>query len=422
MTDETLVEETAERLRMAIVNNLFEAGDAALAKQCLSRLQGKVRVSVMGPRPDDATDLVNFLVGADLLPRKKGNCPVRVDQGSRTSAIATFRDETTRVFEADALAEAFEGSPRFVRVRSDQKAMTRISVVRASASSAFGLRQMAQFAEAMTDVCLWVTDDLSDQEINVWTQLPERLQHHAFLVIAPGHENNAEIRARSEGLFADVIELDPLAASAARAAPSGVDKTAFKAAGGTDMVRLIKREIDLINRAALDAAQVLLMRLLQETVTPVVAAAPEKKNPAMTPAAEKPAPVKLVEPQSLDAAPARSARPVTAKPEPLARIMRPDTPTPEAEALRTTARPRPETAPEPAAEDVVHELGMSVRLRKTRPVRHIMPDDLGLEPEAGTDADPSAPASHSFTRPRTRSRVRSSPSPRPATPWSLNLS
>ena len=413
MTDETLVAETAERLRAALENNLLEATDVDLAKQCLSRLGGKVRVTVMGPRPDDATDLVNFLAGADLLPRKKGTYPVRVEQGSRTSAIATYRDDSTRVFEAGTLAEAFDGSPRFVRVRSEQKALTRMSVVRASASSALGLRQMVQFGETVTDICLWITDGLSEQEINLCSELPERIQHHMFLVIAPGHEGAEQIRARAEGLFAEVIELDPLAASAARAAPSGVDKVAFRAAGGTDMVRTIKREIDLINQAALDAAQVLLMRL-PEAKTPPAAAA--------VAAPEKPAPIRLSDPQPVAAAPVRPVRPVTAKPEPVARVVQRDQPAEATAKIPDARRAEPESTDDPAVESVYHELGMSLRLRKTRPVRHLMPEDLEQAPGIDRHAAQGEPTGRSFSRPRTQSRVRSRPTPRPATPWSLNLS
>ncbi|CAN0604805.1 unnamed protein product, partial [Ectocarpus sp. 12 AP-2014] len=64
--------------------------------------------------------------------------------------------------------------------------------------------------------------------------------------------------------FVDLLRIDPRAAMAARERPGGVDKTSFKNAGGTALVRAIKKEIENSAQAALDAAQVILIRHAKE--------------------------------------------------------------------------------------------------------------------------------------------------------------
>ena len=367
----------AEQLLTALKRKLFtDPVDRTLAKECVTRLNSKVRVTVLGPRPADATDLVNFLVGKDLIPSDAANCLTTLQKGQISGAKAVDMDGTERFFTEQDLAEAFAGTPRQVTIHADLPALGKITVNKAAARSNEGLRKAASVASAWTDVGLWISTEFTDEELAAWQELPDRIRDHGYLVVAPGTENLVTIKARAEGNFAGVIEIDPLAASSARSAPGGVDKPTFKAMGGTVMVQTIKREIGLINKATLDTGEVLLMRLPTQA---------NSAGAAKSPATAKPTAPET--PKSFDKFPSEPDGPRTS-----------DAPKSRSVADRiANGERRTPAASNPASHDA----------------------ETGPVPDTSDDAEFHSEVRRS--RPRSVVRTRSRPTQRPATPWSMDL-
>lgn len=372
--------EVASRLHAALEKGRFKSeADAEVARECLTRLVGKVRITILGPRPADAVDLANFLVGQQLLTPEAAGRPVRIEEGDETEAMALGRDGKTRTFTGDGIASAFEDSPRSVRIRANLPALAKITVTCASARSATGLQQATVHAATCTDVALWISTEFSELELATWAELPERISDHGYLVAAPRHENLTAMRERATGHFTGLVEIDPVAAMEARSARGGLDKERFKAMGGTAMVQTVKREIALIEQATLDAAQVLLLRL------------PEVTGPdhARFPAGVAP-PSKVAEPRA-----------------------------------KTTIEPEhPEAAGETPAEAETGEVFGRRVGRATSYVSAFTPavpfEDLP-DPEPRAEEPPASATRRVLTRPRSVSRMKSRETHRPATPWSLNL-
>jgi hypothetical protein len=72
--------------------------------------------------------------------------------------------------------------------------------------------------------------------------------------------------------FVEILRVDPRRAQEAKDAEGGVDKEEFREAGGAQIVKTIKKEIDLLLQSALDAGDVLLMRYSEEAGEPEEAA------------------------------------------------------------------------------------------------------------------------------------------------------
>lgn len=254
--------QTAARLDQALKSGRLSSSAEEIAGQCLKRMESPLRLSVLGTNPIFTNRLLNMLVGSKVVDPNAGHVTMQVLHNDRPAAVAIYADETRKTYKDDEIALAFEGAPSRVRIGYDLPSLKKVSFLRVTADTTAGLAQSIRWSILPSDVVLWCGDEFGLEELSIWQALPQRIRDHSYLVQPLTGQVSADTLAESG--FVDLLRIDPRAAMAARERPNGVDKTAFKNAGGTEIVRTIKKEIELSQQAALDAAQVILLRHANE--------------------------------------------------------------------------------------------------------------------------------------------------------------
>lgn len=274
-----------------------------------------------------------------------------------------------------------------MRVGLDLPALKKMSVMVAADGDAAVLAKDVEDTLLASDITVFVGGDASEPLIDLWSELPDWLKDHSYLALSP--ETDAAPWTGIADEFADVLTVDPELALAAKAAPGGVDKEAFKAAGGTTLVKAMKRELDVMPQAAMDAAEVLLARFPMDHTQVAVPASPA---PASTD----------------EAAASVHASPVPKERQPLGSHA--------SGSAKAAAKSGEAHGP------VVEDGGQSVSRRPGRP-----PPEPEIAPERRATGErvQSGERSESTSKPvmpkRVRSRAVSKRTRRGATPWSLDL-
>jgi hypothetical protein len=183
---------------------------------------------------------------------------MQVLHNERPAAVAIYPDESRKTFKDEDIVSAFDDNPSRVRVGYDLPSLKKVSFLRVSADDTAGLAKSIRWSVMPSDVVLWTGTVFNDHDAKIWSALPQRIRDHSYLVQPLDGVASAEHLSASG--FVDLLRVDPRAASAARERPGGVDKTSFKNAGGTALVRAVKKEIETSAQAALDAGQVILIR------------------------------------------------------------------------------------------------------------------------------------------------------------------
>ena len=423
--------QTAARLAQALKSGRLTSNAEEMAGQCLKRLESPLRLTILGTNSTYANRLLNLVVGAKCVDPNAGHVTMQVLHNERPAAVSIYEDETRKTFKDDDIVLAFDGNPSRVRVGYDLPSLKKISVLRVSADTTAGLAQSIRWSVMPSDVVLWCGAAFGEADKKIWAALPQRIRDHSYL-IQPLDGVITEEMMNASG-FVDVLKLDPRAALAARERPGGVDKTSFKNAGGTALVRAMKKEIETSAQAALDAAQVILIRQakqLEDLPEPTL----EDLN-----AAKSTEPSFEQEPRPQAKAPAPVTRPISEQP-PLRvvsssdRIVVPTRPLNEPQPVAVEAA-KPETEHEPKDPAVLQALNR-VRTRqlnaeKARAAQKaeelerqaatpwsLGMENIGLQSEAQIrKTSMQRPVSRSRTRPVSRIRTPAEP-PAPSQPRS----
>lgn len=272
---------TARLARLIETDSLSEA-DRGVAAQCLRRLGQPLRVTVFGTDPAHAIELVNLMVGQPILPPGIERGRIQVTNGPSLIAQAVDHDGTKRRIDGPNIGAAFEGAPARVRVYDDLPVLKKLSILIATDADPALLAADAAKTIPPADITLWAGATFFPQLDTVWQAMPDVLRDHSYLVLSPAMDPSTWASVSAD--FVDVLTVDPRAAQAAKSASSGVDKAAFKAAGGTDLVKAIKKEIDMLVQSASDAAEVLCARYAESAAPTPAASTPEPDTPESDPA------------------------------------------------------------------------------------------------------------------------------------------
>ncbi|MEP1629332.1 MAG: hypothetical protein ABJK15_12030 [Lentilitoribacter sp.] len=229
-----------------------------MAGQCLKRLESPLRLTILGTNSTYTNRLLNLIVGAKCVDPSAGHVTMQVMHNDRPAAVSIYADETRKTFKDQDIILAFDGNPSRVRVGYDLPSLRKISVLRVSADTTAGLAQSIRWSVMPSDVVLWCGSEFGETDKKIWAALPQRIRDHSYLI--QPLDGIASAETVDDSGFFDLLRIDPRAAMAARERPGGVDKTSFKNAGGTALVRAVKKEIENSEQAALDAAQVILIR------------------------------------------------------------------------------------------------------------------------------------------------------------------
>lgn len=261
--------ETAVRLRNLVECVELSQVDGVLAERCLRRLEHPLRLTVFGTNPAHAISLVNLMVGKPVVTPSISRARVQLLHSKTDYARVQLRDGTQKRIEGSNFSDLFEERPSKVRICTDLPVLKKLSILVATEKSAKSLCADAEKTIPAADITLWAGDAFTSPMDEVWQNVPDRLRDHSYLVLSPEMESDTWVEVADE--FAGVLQVDPIGAQEAKAAKGGIDKVAFKEAGGAGIVKTIKHELDVLVQSALDASEVLLMRYadeLKESNTP----------------------------------------------------------------------------------------------------------------------------------------------------------
>ena len=328
---------------------------------------------------------VNTFDGLSKTRAKYGpRARVQFVYGDEIYARLQFRDGSQERVEGSDFKGLFDRQPSKVRIYANLPVLKKISILVAAEPDPNGLCFDAEKTLAAADIAVWTGENLSDPLREVWSKMPDRLRDHSYLALAPSVDLSSWEGIADE--FVEVIRVDPRRAQEAKSAKGGVDKVAFKEAGGTQVGKTIKKEIDLLLQSANDAGESLLTRHADAL----------ESNP-LAELAKAPAPqVSDDQPDDfIDAAPSPRA--------PVERPVDEASPVPSRNAEfsvplgKVWSRSRMVKSPVDGSKPKITQRTVSQAIKN-------MPKVV------------SRPTSKSNTRKRVRSRLS-----RPATPWSLDI-
>ena len=258
MSEDNRAKHAADRLKLLIEQADLSRTDKALAERCWRRLAQPLRLTVFGTDTKHAVSLINLMIGQPVVSPSISRARIQFLHGETAHARLQFRDGTQRRIEGSEFRHLFDDNPSRVRIYIDLPVLKKLSMLVAAEKDPTSLCADVDKTLPPADIAMWAGAELSEPLTEAWVNMPDRLRDHSYLVLSPqmNYANWKEIAQE----FVEVMRVDPLAAIEAKERRGGVDKVAFKDSGGAQLVRTVKKEIDLLVQSALDASEVLFLR------------------------------------------------------------------------------------------------------------------------------------------------------------------
>ena len=284
MTEDTRGSDIARQLTRLLDKIEMPEADKILGSQCLRRIQQPLRLTIYGTDTSYAISLLNLMIDQPVIPPTLRRARVQFLHGEVSYARLQFRDGSQKRIEGADFRRLFDDNPHRIRVYVDLPVLKRLSMLVAVDRNPKALCADASKTLGGADLAIVTGDEITDQMQRMWRQVPQSLKDHSYIVLP--HDADLELWRVIEPDFVKVLRVAPRRAQEAKSAPGGVDKEAFRKAGGTDIVKTMKSEIELLTQSAMDAGEVLLMRYADalEALPEDVADAPEMIDDDETPA------------------------------------------------------------------------------------------------------------------------------------------
>lgn len=229
-----------------------------VAERSIRQLVDPLRMVIFGSNPDLAISILNLVLGKRVMPRALGNVPIQFNHSDEAFAEIQFQDGEAKRIPVSQLEDALGDNVTKIKIGSDRPVLKKVSIrVLPSLYPNAGLNEADKII-SKSDFAIWLAGDLTPQLQDSWERASDQIKAHSYLI----GQSASEI-AKWGGLdqeFVEHLTVNAEAALTAKNQKGGADKQAFQAAGGMDFVRLIKSEIALLEKSALDTADVLLLR------------------------------------------------------------------------------------------------------------------------------------------------------------------
>ncbi len=300
MMDQADSRDGVSELRSAIAHAGLSEPLKARAQAILEQIERPVRLALFGLPGSGKSQILNFLAGADVLPKDTPLPTLQLSYGAEAVAECTLPDGTVQILPMDDMQAISALKPAFINAKMPLPALRKISIleVRAGASPTEQKRAMG-WASKRSDVALWCTKGpFGRDEHALWVQMPAALQDHAFLIMThadkpsveeayPGRAEHAERTMRDH--FQKVLPIGTQKAISARNKDGTVDKETLRGSGGMALIAAILRVVEAGQQGARDQADVFL-RQIEFT--------PPQQTPTAPPPPEPPKVEATQEPQS----------------------------------------------------------------------------------------------------------------------------
>jgi energy-coupling factor transporter ATP-binding protein EcfA2 len=281
-------------LEAAVASGRLAPAAEATARRLVARLSSPVRVAILGLPGSGKSHLLNMLAGQPVIPHGTRLPSIMLTHGDAPRTHIHLPDG--RVETRDGLdLKALDGTPASrIELEAPLRVLERIALSEIAIGTSVGSQRAAiDGAAKSADMLLWCTQDFGGAEPTLWSQVPDPLKDHAFLVLTKADQlHRAGVLAQRMADLEDVVadefhSLFPVAAQQGLAALSASPPNpgGFAASGGRALAAAIHRHVELGRRADRDNARLFLSRHGFAEQVPAAAALPA---PAPGPAAAAP--------------------------------------------------------------------------------------------------------------------------------------
>jgi len=267
MVSKTTIEKTIARLDQAVASGDMPPAANSLAERILTRLKSPVRLAIMGLQGSGKSQVLNFLTGAEVIPKDVKLPSILVAWGKVQKIDCTLADGKTKTLDSFDIEAINRLKPVFIRLKLPLPALKRISILEVNINTnEAGQKRALAWAARSTDLALWCTQDFTKAESDLWNTLPSALHDHSLLIMtkADKHPDNdarqkklEALRSSAAKLFSNVHPIDTLQALAARGKDGEISETRLAKSGGQDLLRAVLHAVDQGIQASLDGAVIL---------------------------------------------------------------------------------------------------------------------------------------------------------------------
>lgn len=259
-----------ERLSSLLTAGTMSAEDTSRAQVLLERLQSPTCITAIGHKDSGKTTVLNSLLGDRKMP----------DIGQATIVELAYGEHAQYNFRADGAwssectGHLSDGSlPEncthvLQELPLDQIKTRRFAEITLP-SDVTGRDEVMQWVSQNSDIVLWCTKDFGAEEAALWSQAPEALKDHSFLILTFADEclaaGTLETKTQhfQEQSAEEFMCLYPIAAKhALSSCKSGeiADDALWKASGGFALMQGLSRDIQAGRQADVDYADLFLSR------------------------------------------------------------------------------------------------------------------------------------------------------------------
>lgn len=270
MSNQSRGNQIQDKLARAVALHCLPDDVQERAEKLLHRLQQPVRIALMGLPGSGKSALLNLLVGADVLSDGVRLPTLQLSFGATTQSVCTLSDGTKQTLPHADVHKIEEVSPVFVEIQMPLPALGKVSVLEVVApKDPTALQRASNWAAKRCDVALWCTQGFGEIEQATWTQMPDLIKDHGFLMITKADVlksnglmeatlGNVQSVARHE--FNQIIPISTIDALAARKPDGSVNKEQLRASGGLALISAVLKQVELGRQSTVDLAEVLLVQ------------------------------------------------------------------------------------------------------------------------------------------------------------------
>ena len=254
MVSKRTVEKTISRLEQAVASGVMPPEANNLAERICKRLRNPVRLAIMGPQGAGKSQLLNFLAGADVIPKDARLPSILVAWGEDEKVDCTLANGKVKSLKSFDIEKISQLKPVFVRLKTPLPILKSISMLEVVIGTKEAEQKRAlAWAARSTDIALWCTQEFTEAESDLWKTLPQTLKDHSFLIQTKAdklkdkstRENQLEmlINAASDQFYS-VHQIDTLRAHAARDEDGEIAENMLAKSGGHDLHHTVMRAVD----------------------------------------------------------------------------------------------------------------------------------------------------------------------------------
>ncbi|MEP5760768.1 MAG: hypothetical protein ABJ327_15950 [Litoreibacter sp.] len=295
--DENAVKNLRARFEAAAFSNQIPKDVKVTLEGLFERLSNPVKVSLMGLPGSGKSQVLNLLVGEEIIPRGVSLPTTQLTYGETPRAVCTYNDGTEEVFDRVDAKDIAAQQPIFVTIELPRPALKKISVLEVNASMKEDEQARAiNWASKRTDLTLWCTTAYDEREQQLWANAPRSMHDHALMLIT--HADTLKtagtleltidaVRDLCERQVLQVLSIATLDAISARGPDGTVDKPKLRESGGIALVSSILKQVDQGLQSAADHIDFLFAKHDVSELSAEPEAAPSEPTIA-EPASEEP--------------------------------------------------------------------------------------------------------------------------------------